>query len=897
MKLISCHIENFGKLNNFSFDFDGCANVICAENGWGKSSFAAFILAMFYGLDKNSKRSIEENDRLRFKPWQGGVFGGQLRFGIAGKEYVITRTFGVKASEDEFELRDAQTNMPSEDYSENIGEEIFRINKRSFMRSAFIGQGDSASWIVSGQGATDDINAKIGNLADDTGDLNSFNAATERLQNMMRTLASGKSAGSINKREADILALERKINSEAYLPETLEGRRKELAKLQAEAAALKEETTKTTALQKQVSEYRAAAGRKEEWDRLRREVTIRKADAAAGMGFFPKGIVPSVSDVNEQIRNSMELAQINERAKLCGLSESEKQELYAGNMIFSDGIPNGQELDDKLSQIEKLTDYRQRMSASEMTGEEKKRFEELSAEFAGETESAAVMAGKWNNRCNRKASYGSSSATLSALKMSASKAGGIGTGLLLLIIGAVLAAGGIAVFIMGLGDGSFTPGLAVMAVGGVMLIIGAVLRAGEKARADSLATEIEKLQRAINEDAEYIAGTDREIEEYLARHGRFFSEDIVGGMLQEILAENYELNTLKRKADRAGDPSERAGAEKMRAEISSFLAKYGLGGSEAGFTEDIYKLRGLRRNFIMLNDKNNDFREAKEKAGKKEAQIKDFLISLGFVPETDLQEQLNRIKDKADDYYDAAELLVRAQTALEDFEMSYEGSLLKNSAGDAQPADAADVTGSAPENGSMPSLDEIHEHMLKISGQLEETQDRIMECRQAIDELERETDEWEEDRIKLGELKDIQAGESEQLRLLSLTKDKLEAAKLRMTSKYSDPILSGFAKYYSMITGNGAEAFHVDADIRVTADEYGRQRPIAAYSSGYRDLIGVCLRMSLVDAMYRDEAPVIIMDDPFANLDDCKVEEARNFIDRVAEKYQVIYFTCSRARG
>ena len=36
MKLISCHIENFGKLSNVDLDFDTGLNDICKDNGWGK---------------------------------------------------------------------------------------------------------------------------------------------------------------------------------------------------------------------------------------------------------------------------------------------------------------------------------------------------------------------------------------------------------------------------------------------------------------------------------------------------------------------------------------------------------------------------------------------------------------------------------------------------------------------------------------------------------------------------------------------------------------------------------------------------------------------------------------------------------------------------------------------
>ena len=68
-------------------------------------------------------------------------------------------------------------------------------------------------------------------------------------------------------------------------------------------------------------------------------------------------------------------------------------------------------------------------------------------------------------------------------------------------------------------------------------------------------------------------------------------------------------------------------------------------------------------------------------------------------------------------------------------------------------------------------------------------------------------------------------------------------------------------------------------------------------STGYRDLVGICLRVALVDVMYEKEVPTIIMDDPFINLDDEKLRAGSAFLKEVAEKYQIIYFTCSNTRS
>lgn len=106
MKLLSAHIENFGKLSNKTFDFADGINVFCEENGWGKSTLAAFLKVMFYGFEGDRVRDELDNERKKFKPWQGGVYGGSIRFKANEKVYRLNRTFGAKEAEDEFLLLD-----------------------------------------------------------------------------------------------------------------------------------------------------------------------------------------------------------------------------------------------------------------------------------------------------------------------------------------------------------------------------------------------------------------------------------------------------------------------------------------------------------------------------------------------------------------------------------------------------------------------------------------------------------------------------------------------------------------------------------------------------------------------------------------------------------------------
>ena len=73
-------------------------------------------------------------------------------------------------------------------------------------------------------------------------------------------------------------------------------------------------------------------------------------------------------------------------------------------------------------------------------------------------------------------------------------------------------------------------------------------------------------------------------------------------------------------------------------------------------------------------------------------------------------------------------------------------------------------------------------------------------------------------------------------------------------------------------------------------------RNIGYMSLGNRDLIGICMRMALVEAMYDERKPFLILDDPFVNLDENRTRGAIRFLSEIAKEYQVIYFTCHSSR-
>ena len=69
MKLISCHIEGFGKWVDKDIDFTDGINSFFMNNGEGKTTLAAFIRAMLYGLSEYTEKTKDFVARKHYAPF------------------------------------------------------------------------------------------------------------------------------------------------------------------------------------------------------------------------------------------------------------------------------------------------------------------------------------------------------------------------------------------------------------------------------------------------------------------------------------------------------------------------------------------------------------------------------------------------------------------------------------------------------------------------------------------------------------------------------------------------------------------------------------------------------------------------------------------------------------
>ncbi|MGN0335776.1 MAG: ATP-binding protein [Lachnospiraceae bacterium] len=696
MRLIRCHIQNFGKLQNCSFDFTGGENIFCKDNGWGKSTLAAFIRVMLYGFEGERKRNILENERKRYQPWQGGVYGGELTFEVGDRQYRVSRIFKDKEANDEFELRDGKTNLLSTDYSRNLGRELFQIDGASFMRSAFIGQNDCITNV------TDDINAKIGNPDRNINDINHFEAAYRQLTDLINAMTPNRKTGSLSKLQDDITGLEREVKEgkklEASIRDSLEMLDDEKRKKQEN----QKEQREIIREQKLSAQYQDALIKKEAWEKLCLDEKEKRKTLLELQKRFPKDL-PEEAEVAFCMEMCRKLMKSEERARMNRLTKEEAAKLKA---------------------------------------------------FRTEKNAGSPKAVRRNGRKSRKRLP------------------------VFVIVGILLAVQGIIT-----AGKMLIPGICLIAAGFAAVSFGV-----------------------------YVTGR------------------------------NASDNRKQESPE----------MEEMREEL-----------------------------FCTLKNRKREYESALRECHDCRENIGSFLDRYGLSADTDLMDTLLEIRKNLNEYQLAENYWKTAAAEKKDYEQKNDMSAI--------------LTG-LPESG-LSTMQELNDRFSELDGKNQRITDRINELKIRYDRLLQAYDEWTEKKEILEEKKrEYEAGYRKFLRL-EQTRKYLCAARESLTSKYMGPICAGFQKYYEMIDRNGGNTYEIDANSHITVYEKGRQRETDTLSTGYQDLTGLALRIALVDAMYQGEAPFLILDDPFVNLDEEKTVAARRFLKEISGKYQVIYFTCHSSRA
>lgn len=135
----------------------------------------------------------------------------------------------------------------------------------------------------------------------------------------------------------------------------------------------------------------------------------------------------------------------------------------------------------------------------------------------------------------------------------------------------------------------------------------------------------------------------------------------------------------------------------------------------------------------------------------------------------------------------------------------------------------------------------------------------------------------------------------EEYRLLNLSMDYLTHSQNSLLEKYVKPMKDSVNKYISLLLKD-TEDYSIDVNFNFQFMTEGGLKGIDSYSRGYQNIISLCIRLALIDCLYPQEKPFIILDDPFVNFDDEKLELCKALIRTISKQYQIVYFACHKSR-
>lgn len=796
MKLIACRIDNFGKLSNLSIEFYDGINVINESNAWGKSTLAAFLKVMFYGLDAKKHAGDFEKERVLYRPWQGGTFGGELDFEINGRKYRIVRTFGATEKTDTFCLYDLHTFLESFDYTENIGEEIFDLDSASFKRSIYIAQNDCATDV------SDGINAKLSNLAENTSDINNFDQANRRLKELLNQLTPDRVTGSIKKRKNYITQLMQDLHSLEAAQEGLDGiKRKEyvvsqqieelldIRKSYADALVVASEDSRNQELRAQ-------------YDRICQEVNEKEEKLLEYQKIFPKG-VPTAQEFQEQMQGIRQMENADSSAKSYELTLEEFETLNHLEEMFDKETPTMEDIVSALTMFDEIDKQRD--------------------EIARQESKLAVIETMVNEKPEEPDFEGS-------IRHKTLIFVGLGVAL---VGGGLFLAGHLKLFEIVDAGHFLIACLVTVACGAILGLIGTIKGISVKKK-----------------QADWLESVDAD---------------------HRLVSEKYDnLNEIV--------TSMREDVRKVHSTIGSFLGKFHIYCEVGEYQSKLYELKNQLQEYHRLTKKSEYCQELKENYVAMKEHVHAFMEQYGFVVEGEYSVQLNELENKSVEYQIAGQNLKEATDKKEAFEQAREKSFWTRQA-------------LCPY-----SIDELNLMIEKADAKLEELKAAKTQYAKQLEDLQEQLDLRDEKQEELEELQKLQESDTKKYHVIKLTQEYLQRAKEQFTAKYMNPIANGFAKYYKILTGTDG-SWVIDANIHLKVREQGELRDTRWLSAGYQDLIGICMRLALVDAMYEEEKPFLVLDDPFVNLDKKKVEEGNKLLLSVAKEYQVIYFTCHESRN
>ncbi len=129
------------------------------------------------------------------------------------------------------------------------------------------------------------------------------------------------------------------------------------------------------------------------------------------------------------------------------------------------------------------------------------------------------------------------------------------------------------------------------------------------------------------------------------------------------------------------------------------------------------------------------------------------------------------------------------------------------------------------------------------------------------------------------------------------TVEYLKKAEDSLKAKYIDPIKNSLVKYINPLEETIGKKLGVDADFDIYFIEEGKQRDYKHLSDGELTMVLFCFKLAILDNIFTEDKPFIILDDLFAFLDKNNLKNSLALLKKLSQDRQIFYFTCHDSRS
>lgn len=930
MRLISLYIKQFGCLANCKMTFDKNLTIKFADNGKGKSTLAAFIKAMFYGLENATKKD-KFVDRKHYDPLNGDSFGGSITFECKGQTYRIEKLFDNKSSSKDITCLYDQNNHRMY-LKEEYGDYFFGIDKESYERTAFIGSEDLLTK------STLSINKKLNNLVSNVEDDYDFDTIIEKLDDGIKKYyyPQGKvNKGEYEKCQDKIDKLKEKIAQLTAIEATMEQNYEKLSnydksidKLKSDILLVqKEDITKKdwehydslieeintlkSDLQKELDKYQSGLPTKEELKSLEDNLDIYNATSnrLESVSYNDEDkirhealkskyqIVPSLEDINYLEKNRQKEQELKIKLDSLTFSNEKETKLNILKEKFDSKVINDEiilKIDDQVSMLEKHKIINESTS-NQFNDDEIRKLKRMfddnlpSKEKILEIESL-LRDYQLNKEKADGISYQNKHNTPIILNATIS--------MLLLIATIILFVFQKNIYVY------ITLGLTVLSFISLLVVfitsknksnknewkykeknieIANMLReffASFMISGDEFSTNLLVLKNDIDKYQKYLeiknkVMDDKKVEDIKESLSKTFSTFNYTGkdyktMLDQLkndykdyvsLNEDYKELEIARK-------NISFELENNEKDIKNVLQKYNIYINNINELNDILleinDLVKLNDSFIALVTKN---KEDKEKCDKSKAYIDDFKSK--YQVTIDIKNYINDARNSITIIESLKDNIKDKVQKIEKFKNDNNLSLRPDS--------------------NTKSVDELNELLSKTIAERNSLEAIIGDNEDKLMYLS----EYEENILAYQEEKQKAKDRADQI-----TKAKMfmESADENLKNKFIMPIQNKYIEYARKINPLLADNISMNYDFEINFDINGKYKNYLQLSLGEKACLGLCLRFAIIDNIYKDDKPIIILDDPFVNLDEDNLQKAKDVLVKLSSNTQVLYLCCHKSR-